>query len=326
MSGIAAAVGPFVGGFLLEHGGWRWIFAINLPLCALVLLLGTPDPGVARRRGAAPLRLEGRRHRRRGAGYGDVRAHLVAHDGHLGGLGDHGRRASAAIALFVWIEDHPNAMVPVDLWRSRVFSAANVMTLLTYGALGTVLFFLVLALQVTSGYSAIGAGVATLPITLAMLFLSARFSRLSARTGPRLPMTVGPLVCALGAVLLSGVGEDASYWTDVFPGITVFALGLSMLVSPLTVAVLAAAPDRHAGIASGVNNAVARTGSLLAVAALPALVGLSGDDYRDPLVLQTGYHRALLLAAALLAAGGLVSWVGLRGVGRMGHDEADTRA
>ena len=133
-------------------------------------------------------------------------------------------------------------------------------------------------------------------------------------------MTVGPLVCATGTLLLSGVGSDASFWTDVFPGITIFALGLSMLVSPLTVAVLAAAPDRHAGIASGVNNAVARTGSLLAVAALPAVVGLTGDDYRNPVALQSGYHQALLLSAGMLAAGGLVSWVGLRGVGRMGHD------
>lgn len=320
MAGIAAAVGPFVGGFLLEHGGWRWIFAINLPLCALVLLLGTRIP--ESRDEEAPRHFDSR-----GAVTGVVALGAATYvltswpTMATWAVWVTTAFALAAIALFVWIEDHPAAMIPVDLWRSRVFSAANVMTLLTYGALGTVLFFLVLTLQVTSGYSAIGAGVATLPVTLAMLLLSSRFSRLSARTGPRLLMTVGPLVCAVGVLLLSGVGEDASYWTDVFPGITVFALGLSMLVSPLTVAVLSAAPTRHAGIASGVNNAVARTGSLLAVAALPALVGLSGNDYRNPQVLQTGYHRALLLSAALLAAGALVSWVGLRGIGRMGHDE-----
>jgi EmrB/QacA subfamily drug resistance transporter len=321
MSGIAAAVGPFIGGFLLEHGGWRWIFAINLPLCAAVLLLGMRVP--ESRDDEAPRHFDWP-----GALTGVVAlgsaTYVLTSWPTMSTAAVWGTAIVAvlAIALFVWLEDHPNAMVPVDLWRSPVFSAANVMTLLTYGALGSVLFFLVLVLQVTSGYSAIAAGVATLPITLAMLLLSSRFSRLSARTGPRLPMTVGPLVCALGAVLLSGLGRDANYWTDVFPGITVFALGLSMLVSPLTVAVLSAAPNRHAGIASGVNNAVARTGSLLAVAALPALVGLSGDDYRQPLVLQTGYHRALLLSAALLATGGVVSWVGLRGIGRMGHDEA----
>jgi EmrB/QacA subfamily drug resistance transporter len=325
MAGIAAAIGPFIGGFLLEHGGWRWIFAINLPLCAIVLLLGTRL--TESRDEDAPRHFDWR-----GAVTGVVALGTATYvltswpSMPTWAVWVATILAIAAGTLFVWLEDHPDAMVPVDLWRSRVFSAANVMTLLTYGALGTVLFFLVLALQVTSGYSAIGAGVATLPVTLSMLLLSSRFSRLSALTGPRLLMTVGPLVCALGAVLLSGVGEHANYWTDVFPGITVFALGLSMLVSPLTVAVLSAAPTRHAGIASGVNNAVARTGSLLAVAALPALVGLSGDDYRNPQVLQVGYHRALLLAAALLAAGGLVSWVGLRGIGRMGHDETHERS
>jgi EmrB/QacA subfamily drug resistance transporter len=319
MAGIAAAAGPFVGGFLLEHGGWRWIFAINLPLCAIVLLLGSRMP--ESRDDEAPRHFDWRGALTGVLALGTATYVLTSWPTMttpiiwlVTAL------AVASIVVFVWIEDHPNAMVPVDLWRSRVFSAANVMTLLTYGALSVVLFFLVLNLQVTSGYSAIEAGLATLPITLAMLLLSARFSRLSTRTGPRLPMTVGPLVCAAGTLLLSRVGHDASFWTDVLPGITIFALGLSMLVSPLTVAVLAAAPDRHAGIASGVNNAVARTGSLLAVAALPAIVGLTGDDYRNPAALQIGYHRALLLSGAMLAAGGLVSWVGLRGVGRVGHD------
>jgi EmrB/QacA subfamily drug resistance transporter len=321
MAGIAAAAGPFIGGFLLEHGGWRWIFAINLPLCAIVLLLGFRIP--ESRDTEAPRHFDWR-----GALTGVVAlgssTYVLTSWPTLPTLAIWlvTAFALATIVLFVWIEDHPNAMVPVDLWRSRVFSAANVMTLLTYGALSVVLFFLVLNLQVTSGYTAIEAGLATLPITLAMLFLSRRFSRLSTVTGPRLPMTVGPLVCATGTFLLSGVGSNATFLTDVLPGITIFALGLSMLVSPLTVAVLAAAPDRHAGIASGVNNAVARTGSLLAIAALPAIVGLTGDDYRNAAVLQIGYHRALLFAGAMLAAGGLVSWVGLRGVGRVGHDDS----
>ena len=123
-------------------------------------------------------------------------------------------------------------------------------------------------------------------------------------------MTVGPLVCAAGALLLLGVGEGATWW-NVLPGMTVFALGLALLVSPLTAAVLAAAPDRSAGVASGVNNAVARAGSLLAVAALPALVGLAGDDYLDLAAMSEGYRSAMLWCAALLAAGGVVSWFGL---------------
>jgi hypothetical protein len=126
-------------------------------------------------------------------------------------------------------------------------------------------------------------------------------------------MSVGPLVCMVGVVLLASVDGSASYWVEVFPGMVVFALGLATLVSPLTSAVLAAAPDRHAGVASGINNAVARSGSLLAVAALPAIVGLSGREYRDPVLLTAGYQEALLVCAALLGAGGVVSWFGLSG-------------
>jgi hypothetical protein len=183
------------------------------------------------------------------------------------------------------------------------------MTLLVYGALGGVSLFTVLQLQAV-GWSALMAGLSGLPITVALLLFSSRAAALSARIGPRIPMTVGPLVCAAGALLLVGVGEGATWWT-VLPGMTVFALGLALLVSPLTAAVLAAAPDRYAGVASGVNNAVARAGSLLAVAALPALVGLAGDDYLDLEAMTSGYRSAMLWCAGLLAAGGVVSWFGL---------------
>jgi EmrB/QacA subfamily drug resistance transporter len=315
-AGIAVAVGPFLGGFLVEHAGWRWVFAINLPLCALVLVLGTRMP--------ESLDSEAPRHfDYRGALTGVVALGLTTY------LLTSWRDLSpvviavgvvvsvAAMVLFVVLEKRPGAMAPMSMFRSRVFSAANLMTLLVYGALGGVLFFLVLQLQVTTEYSPIAAGVATLPIPVVMLLLSSRTSVLAARTGPRLPMTVGPLVCALGTFLLSRVDADASYWPDVFPGILIFALGLTSLVSPLTVAVLAAVPGNHAGVASGVNNAVARAGSLLAVAALPSLVGLSGEDYRNPASLTHGYERALLLSAAMLVVGGVVSWFGLHEAGRL---------
>ena len=147
------------------------------------------------------------------------------------------------------------------------------MTLLVYAALGALFFFLSLQLQTVLGFGPLLAGLATLPITILMLLLAARGGRLAARIGPRLPMTVGPLVCAAGAALLAGVDADSTYWTGVLPGVTVFGLGLTLLVAPLTATVLEAAPDRYAGVASGVNNAVARAGSLLAVAALPAVPG-----------------------------------------------------
>jgi EmrB/QacA subfamily drug resistance transporter len=315
-SGVAVAIGPFLGGFLVENAGWRWVFAINLPLCALVLLLGARMP--------ESLDEDAPRHfDYQGALAGvvalGVTTYLLTSWRDLpilvllAGL----VVSVAAMAAFVVLERRPGAMAPLSMFASRVFSAANLMTLLVYGALGAVLFFLVLQLQVTAGYDAIAAGVATLPIPIVMLLLSSRTSVIASRAGPRLPMTVGPIVCAIGVLLLSGVDEQASYWSDVLPGLTVFSLGLAALVSPLTVAVLAAVPGNHAGVASGMNNAVARAGSLLAVAALPSLVGLAGAEYRDPLMLTAGYHRALLLSAALLALGGVVSWVGLGEAGRL---------
>ncbi|HEX7738693.1 MAG TPA: MFS transporter [Marmoricola sp.] len=311
VSGIAAAAGPLVGGFLIDHGGWRWIFAINVPLCAIVVALAREIPE-SRDRGAA------RRLDVPGAVAGVLA--LAATTYVLTSwrtVGVVSAIVGALLALLLWfgfvrLERRRNAMLPLELFGSRVFVAANLMTFLVYGALGAALFFLVLQLQVTSGYGPIGAGLASLPITVAMLLLSSRMAVLAQRTGPRLPMSIGPLVCAAGIALLAGVDAHAPYWTHVFPGITVFALGLTTLVAPPTSAVLAAAPDRHAGVASGVNNAVARTGSLLAVAALPAAVGLTGDDYQHPSILTTGYAHAQLICSVLLALGGVISWFGLR--------------
>lgn len=220
--------------------------------------------------------------------------------------------AVTALVAFGLLERRPGAMAPAELFGSRVFTVSNLMTFLVYGALGVVLFLVILQLQVTSGYTPLEAGVSTLPLTVSMLLFSSRAATVAARIGPRFPMTVGPLVCAVGVLLLAFIGERASYVVHVFPGMLVFAVGLTMLVSPLTTAVLAAAPDRHAGVASGINNAVARAGSLLAVAAFPAVVGLSGTDYQDPAQLTDGFRTGLLICAGLLVAGGAVSWFGLR--------------
>jgi fucose permease len=169
----------------------------------------------------------------------------------------------------------------------------------------------VLQLQVSAGWSALAAGLSGLPVTVALMLLSSRAAALSARIGPRIPMSLGPIVCAAGCLLLVPVGAGAG-WLTVLPGMVVFALGLALLVSPLTATVLAAAPDSHSGVASGINNAVARAGSLLAVAALPALVGLSGSDYEQAGPMTSGYRLAMLICAGLLALGGIISWVGLR--------------
>jgi MFS family permease len=203
-------------------------------------------------------------------------------------------------------EDQP--MVPLGMFADRTFSAANAMTLLVYAALGAVLFFLTLQLQTVSGYGAFLAGIASLPITVCMLFLASRGGELGQRIGPRIPMTVGPIVMGVASLMLLGVGEDVNYWLDLLPGLTVFGLGLSLMVAPLTATVLAAAPDDNAGIASGINNAVARAGSLLAVAALPVAVGLGGDDYADAAVFDDAYRSATIICAVLLILGGIVSW------------------
>jgi len=183
---------------------------------------------------------------------------------------------------------------------------------LVYAALGGMSFFLTLQLQTVLGYSPLEAGVATLPITVIMFFLAKRGGALAARIGPRLPMALGPLVCALGIALISQVGVGSSYWLDILPGVVIFGLGLALLVAPLTATVLAAAPDRNAGIASGINNAVARAGSLLAVAALPAVVGLSGADYDRPVMFSQGFEQAMWICFFLLAGGGIVSWILIR--------------
>ncbi|QKE82940.1 MFS transporter [Arthrobacter sp. NEB 688] len=311
-SGVAAALGPFVGGWLVDHASWRWVFGINIPLClAVVALTGRRAPE-SRDPGAA-----GRPFDVAGAGLTVVALGAATYALTAAGtlataalVGCWAVAVGAAVGFVVVERRSRHPLVPLSLFGSRVFAAANGMTLLVYGALGAVTLFVVLELQV-AGWSALTAGMSALPLTVAMMLLSSRSAALADRIGPRLPMTVGPLLCAAGSLLLLRVDASAG-WLDVLPGMVVFALGLAGLVSPLTAAVLGSAPDRHAGVASGVNNAVARAGSLLAVAALPGLVGLAGEDYLDPVAMTAGYRAAMLWCAGLLVAGAVVSWVGLR--------------
>jgi EmrB/QacA subfamily drug resistance transporter len=310
LGGVAAAIGPFVGGALVQYADWRWIFLLNLPLAVVTILLArrcvpeTRDPNPPDRFDVP----------------GAVLA-AVALGGTTYALIEWGDRiapwtvAAAVLAAvgFVAVErTSPHPMLPLGIFANRTFSAANAMTFLVYGALGAILFFLVLQLQTVGGYSPLEAGVSTLPLTVCMFFLASRGGALASRIGPRIPMTVGPLVMALGTLMLVGIGPDVNYWTDVLPGLTVFGLGLALMVAPLTATVLAAAPDEHAGIASGVNNAVARAASLLAVAALPMAVGLGGEEYTDPVAFDAAYDAAILTCAFLLVLGGLVSWATIR--------------
>lgn len=314
LGGIAAAVGPFVGGLLVEVS-WRLVFLINLPLCVVVVVVAlrhvpeSADPDASPRVDVAGAVL--------GAlGLAGVTYALVAagERGASTGVLASGLAGVAGLVGFGLVERrsaHP--MLPLGIFASRQFSAANAVTFAVYAALGGVFFLLVVHLQVVAGYSPLAAGTSLLPVTVLMLVLSARAGALAARTGPRLPMTVGPLLCAAGVLLMRRIDPGADYVVDVLPGVVVFGLGLSATVAPLTVTVLAAASERHAGLASGVNNAVARTAGLLAVAVLPLAAGLGGTD--DPVGFGRGFDRALLLSAGLLVVGAAVSAVAISDAG-----------
>jgi MFS family permease len=202
-------------------------------------------------------------------------------------------------------------MMPLDVFASRQFTAVNVVTFLVYGALSGFLFLLVLELQVVVGFSPLEAGISLLPSTLLLLALSSRAGSLAQRIGPRWMMTVGPLVTATGLLLATRIGPGASYLTDVLPSVVLFGLGLSATVAPLTATVLASADVRHAGVASGVNNAVARAAGLLAVAGLPLAVGLTTAGFREPVSLEHGFRAAMVVCGGLLIVAAVLSAVSI---------------
>ncbi len=196
------------------------------------------------------------------------------------------------------------------------------MTLAVYGALSAVIFLLILQLQQVVRFSPIQAGVATLPITALMLVISPRAGKLAQRIGPRVPLTVGPLVAACGVGLMARIGAGSRYVLDILPPLVLFGLGMSITVAPLTATVMGAVESRHAGVASAVNNAVARAAGLVAVAVLPPIAGLSGTAYLDPQVFSAGFSKAMLIAAGLTALGGVLGWIMLRENAPVAHEHS----
>ncbi|MGE3284622.1 MAG: MFS transporter [Pseudonocardia sp.] len=313
LGGIAAAIGPFVGGWLVELS-WRLVFLINLPLAAVVVVVALRHVPESRDEDAPPgLDVPGTTL---------AAATLALLTWSLTALGGDGPGPGAwvgllagllALAAFVVVERRsPHPLVPPTLFADRVFAAANAVTLLVYAALGVVFLLLVLQLQTVAGFTPLAAGTALLPVTLVMLAFSARAGALAQRIGPRLPLTFGPLGAACGLLLMLRIGPGASWALHVLPAVLVFGAGLTLTVAPLTAAVLDSAPDRYAGAASGVNNAVARAAGLLAVALLPGLAGISGEDYHDPVAFAAGFGVAVGIAAGLLATAGLLAFVLVR--------------
>jgi EmrB/QacA subfamily drug resistance transporter len=314
LGGVAAAVGPFVGGWLIQGPGWRWAFLVNVPAAVLVILVALRHVPESRDEdatgsfdfaGAAlgAVALTGLTFALIGAGSGDPAFTIVL----TAAIG-----VGTAIAFVLVERRRANPMLPLSVFSSRQFSAVNVVTLVVYAALGGVFFLLSLQLQISAGFSPIAAGAALLPVTILMLLLSARAGALAQRIGPRWPMTAGTAVAAVGVLLMSRIGADSSYLVDVLPAAAIFGLGLSMTVAPLTATVLASADARHAGIASGVNNAVARAAQLFAVAGLPALVGLGGADYEQPAVFSNGFRLAMYVCAGGILAGSVLSLLVVR--------------
>ena len=317
LSGVSMVLGPALGGWLVQSVSWRYIFWINVPLALVVVLISARHVPESRDEQASGRHIDVVGATLTAVGLAGVTYALI--EVADGGVAPVVAGVVGVLALVVFVVTQhrsPHPMVPPELFSSRVFSATNALTFVVYGAMSAMGLLLVLQLQVVVGYGALAAGMASLPMTVLMLLFSSRAGALATRIGPRIPLTVGPVLTAVGTLMLLGVGPDGSYWTTVLPGVVVFGIGLTVLVAPLTATVLAAAPDRHAGVASGVNNAVARTGSLLAVAALPAAVGLSGADYDRPAAMNDGYLAGMVVCAVLLALGGLVALVGLAGTRR----------
>ncbi|MGW3262738.1 MFS transporter [Streptomyces sp. NPDC001056] len=301
--GIGAAVGPFLGGWLVSGPGWRWVFLLNVPLallCVPVALRHVPESADEGAHGRFDVL---------GAVLGALSLALLTYalieaQGGTAAVAVSAVLGLCAAAAFVYVERHrPDPMLPPDVFASRQFTAVNLVTLCVYAAFGGFFFLTALQLQVAVGWSPLAAGTALLPTTVLMLLFSSASGALSDRTGPRLPLTAGPLLCAVAMLLMLRVGPGASYWADVLPALLVMGAGMVTLVAPLTATVLASVDTARAGVASGINNAAARAAGLVAVAALPLLAGMGADAYRSATAFDASFDRAMPICAGVLVVG-----------------------
>ncbi len=312
LGGVAGALGPFVGGAIVDGPGWRWAFLMNLPVAALVVVFARASvPETRDEHATGRLDLRGTTFAIVGlaattwalteAGpreWGDATVLVTMAVGVL-----------ATTAFVAHIRRAPNPLVPPALFGDRTFTVVNVGTMFLYAAIGLSFFLVAYELQVAAGWSALSAGMALLPTTLLMLGLSARSGALAERIGPRLQLTVGPLLSGAGLLLLARVGPEPTWAADVLPGALLFGAGLVTFVAPLTATVMAAADPDHVSIASGVNNAVARAASLAGLAVVPVVSGLASASGVDEIT--HAYRVALVIAAATAAVAGPLMMLGL---------------
>jgi EmrB/QacA subfamily drug resistance transporter len=312
LSGVAIAAGPLIGGYLISAASWRWIFFINVPIAAVVVALGARHVPESRDPGAT--------------GKLDYAGALSA-AGFLSGMTFAFIEAPAlgwaspavltmallsvaGLAAFLARERRTAApMLPFSIFRERQFAATSAVTFIVYAALTGATFLLPVVLQVVSGYSALASGLALVPLTVIMLALSARSGQLATKIGPRLQLSAGPFIVGAGLAMLTFTTSGSSYVVYVLPAVVVFGLGLAITVAPLTATAMNSAQAQHAGIASAVNNDLARFGGLLAIAVLPALAGITGTAYLHPDALAAGFRTAVLISGGLCAAGGLLAAV-----------------
>jgi EmrB/QacA subfamily drug resistance transporter len=315
LGGAATALGPLLGGYLVSALSWRWVFWINLPSAIVVVTVAlrhvpeSSDPEASRSidiKGAALGAL----------GLAGVTYALIAapEDGPSPIVLTAGVCGLAALAGFVAVERRTAApMVPLSIFGSRVFRVVTLVTFFVYAGLAVLMVLLVLTLQQQAHFSPAEAGSATLPFTAIMFLFSSRVGGLGQRIGPRLPLTIGPLLTAAGALVLRRISADTFYPADVLPGVLLMGCGMTLTVAPLTATALSSVPPGSTGVASGVSNAVARTAGLLSVAVAPLVIGLSGREYEDPSAVGRAFDSAMLLCAGLALAGAVTAGLGLRG-------------